>query len=970
MSRPGATYRLQFRPHLDFRQAAALADYLRELGVTHLHASPVLKATPGSDHGYDVVDPRLPDPELGGAEGYRELCFALERVGLGQILDIVPNHMATAGPENPWWWDVLANGPWSAYARYFDVEWGTGEPVLVPVLDDHYGRVLEDGRIRLVREGPDVMVRFADHRFPVSSESLGDLLADAAGELTDGRSRARLAFLADAFRYLSRSPREVGRAEAAVEGGEGAGGRRPGPGARRVGPTDRRAGPRDRRAGPRDRRERGRDGRPGPHERPWDHREVLHQSLVALLEEEPEAAGAVDRVVSRWNAPDPLDAFLSLQHYRLAHWRLADAELGYRRFFHINELVALRSEDEAVFRDTHARVLEWLRDGTLDGVRVDHPDGLRDPEAYFRRLRWEAPAAWVVGEKILEPGERLGTSWKMQGTTGYDFLHYAGGLFVDPEGEEPLTRLYQEVVDGDVRVGGKAYRTAVHDAKLEAAHRLLGSDLNRLTDLFRDVCRGHRRHRDHRRQELRDALAEVAACLPVYRTYVRADAGDAGPADQEAVDEAVAAAARRRPDLDPDPLRFLRAILLLRVAGPLEGELAMRFQQFTGPLMAKGVEDTALYRYNRLVSLNEVGSDPSTFGVPPNAFHAWAQRIQREWPETLLTTSTHDTKRSEDVRARLHVLSEIPEAWGAAVRRWRERAAPHRRAPGLPDADTEYLLYQTLVGAWPLSEERVVGFLEKAAREASVHTTWTDPDPEYEEALAAFARGVLSDEGFVADLEGFLEQVIPAGRVNSLAQTLLRLTAPGVPDLYQGCELWDLSLVDPDNRRPVDFDLRRRLLDELAGAAVAGPSGSTGGSPAETHLTPEEILARSDDGLPKLHLLRQGLALRRERPTLFGRGASYRPLEARGARAAHVVALARGDAQGEGVMAVAPRLVLGVGGSWDGRGGWSGDWAHTELDLPGGSWENRLTGEHVDGGGGVLMDELLARFPVALLARA
>jgi (1->4)-alpha-D-glucan 1-alpha-D-glucosylmutase len=875
-----ATYRVQLHTGFGFEAAAAIADYVAALGISHLYSSPYLQAARGSMHGYDVVNPHRLNEELGGAAAHAYYCEALDGHGLGQVLDMVPNHMAITGADNPWWWDVLENGPASRFAAYFDVDWDPPESrmrhsVLLPILGDHYGRVLEAGELGLERRDGMFTLRYHDHAFPISPRTLDTLLMVAAERCGSDE----LAFTAEA---LGRLPVSTATDGVSV-------------------------------------RRRHRD------------KEVLRAQLTRLLTERPEVAEAIDAVVAELNAnPEALHALLERQNYRLAFWRAAARELGYRRFFDINSLVALRMEDEQVFTDTHALVLRWLGEGVLDGVRIDHPDGLRDPETYCQRLHDAAPQAWIVVEKILEPGERLRASWPVAGITGYDFLNRVGGLFVNPAGEQPLTELYAEFTGESVD-----YPELVRAKKHQALHELLGSDVNRLTALFVEVCERHRRHRDYTRYELNEALREVIACFPVYRTYMQAEAGHLDDDGVRYVTEAVERAKSYRPELDTALFEFLRDLLLLRVRGDLEGELVMRFQQLTGPTMAKGLEDTVFYGFNRLVSLNEVGGDPGHFGVSPAAFHQAGLEAQQRWPQAMLATSTHDTKRSEDVRVRIHLLSEIPARWAKAVRRWAALNERHRRG-GWPDRNTEYLLYQTLVGAWPLESERALTYMEKAIREAKVHTSWTDMNADYEEAVRGFVSDALADPAFSADLAAFVAPLIQPGRVNALAQTLLKLTAPGVPDLYQGTEVWNLSLVDPDNRRPVDYDLRRRLLSALDGA------------------TPEEIWARVEEGLPKLWLIRQALALRRQQPELFGPQADYQPLPAKGERAAHVVAFARGH----GIVTVVPRLVLGL----------NGNWGHTTLELPDGAWRNELTGDAVDGNV-TRMSDLLARLPVALLTR-
>jgi (1->4)-alpha-D-glucan 1-alpha-D-glucosylmutase len=875
---PRATYRVQLQAGFGFEAAASLAPYLAALGVSHLYTSPILQAVPGSTHGYDVVDHSRVNGELGGERGRRVLAEALAREGLGQLLDVVPNHMAIHS-GNRWWWDVLENGPSSRYAAYFDVDWDPPEhalrnKVLLPVLGDHYGRVLGRGELRLTRAGGSFLVRHHEHTWPAAPRSLDGLLAAAA----ERSGSEELGFLSES---LGRLPLPL------------------------------------------------LDDRRGFQRRHRD-KEALRSLLEQLLRGSPELAAAVDAEVERANEdPERMHSVLEGQNYRLAYWRVAARDLGYRRFFDVNSLVALRAEDERVFAETHLLVLDWLRQGALDGVRVDHPDGLRDPQGYFERLRAEAPEAWIVAEKILAPGEALPPAWPVDGTTGYDFARLALGVLVDSRAESGITRVYADFTGQPTD-----FAAVAREQKRLVLRELLGGDLNRLTSLLAEVCERHREHRDYTRHELQEALLELIAALPVYRTYVRADQGSIGAVDRERIQAAVAEAAHARTDVERELFDFLGAILTLDVRGDLESELVMRFQQATGPAAAKGVEDTAFYTCNRMAALNEVGGDPGRFGVAPEELHAWCEATWSRWPRTLLATATHDTKRGEDVRARLALLSEIPDRWERALKAWAERNEPRRA--GRVDRNAEYLFYQTLVGAWPLEPERATAYMLKAAREAKAHTSWTRPDAAYEEALSAFVLGSLDDAGFRRDVDAFVAPLVPLGRVNSLAQTLLKLTAPGVPDIYQGCELWDFSLVDPDNRRPVDYALRRRLLSELEGLPV------------------DRIMARMDEGLPKMFLIREALALRRRRPETFGGGEAGRPraLAAAGRRAEHVVALARGT----GLIAVAPRLVLSLAAQ---------GWADTTLELPEGRWTNLLGGGDVSGR--VALADLLAPFPVALL---
>jgi (1->4)-alpha-D-glucan 1-alpha-D-glucosylmutase len=876
---PLATYRIQLCSKFGFSDATSLADYWSALGISHVYCSPYLQAAPGSTHGYDIVNPHEVNRELGGAAGHADLCRALHQHGLGQVLDIVPNHMAIVGQENPWWWDVLENGPSSRYALYFDVDWDPPESklrntVLIPVLGDHYGRVLEKRELRLQREGGRFLLRYHDHELPISPRSLDRLLANAA----EKSGSEDLAFIADALSWL---PPSTATDYAAVE-------------------------------------RRHRD------------KEVLYRQLERLCSEQPGIAGAVDEAIGEINSdPDQLDALIERQNYRLSYWRTAGRELGYRRFFDINTLAGVRTEDPRVFSDTHALVLEWLAKKVLDGVRVDHPDGLRDPERYFQQLRSAAPEAWILAEKILEPGEQLADSWPVAGTTGYDFIYRVNNLFIDPAGEAPLTRFY-----GEFTGERTDFDSLVYEKKHFVLREVLASDVSRLTALFVQICEGNRRHRDYTRHELHEVLREVIACFPVYRTYARAEAGAISAADGHTITEAVETAQAKRPDLDPELFQFLREILTLETRGQAESELVMRFQQLTGAVMAKGVEDTAFYCFNRLVSLNEVGGDPGKFGLSTDEFHRACAETQARWPRSMLATSTHDTKRSEDVRARINLLSEIPEKWIAAVKRWATHNARYR-SNGFPEPNTEYLLYQTLIGAWPIETERVLAYMEKASREAKVHTSWTNPNAEYDDALRRFVEGIISDADFVADLSAFVEPLVALGRINSLAQTLLKLTTPGIPDFYQGTELWDLSLVDPDNRRPVDYEMRRRLLSEL------------------DHLTVEQICARADEGLPKLWLIRQSLKMRRC-SNLFQPQSEYRPLYAKGDKANHVIAFVRGAR----AVTLAPRLIAKLGGNW-------GD---TKIELPGKRWRNHFTGETV-AEDQVSIAELFKRFPVALLVR-
>jgi (1->4)-alpha-D-glucan 1-alpha-D-glucosylmutase len=874
---PSSTYRLQLHKGFTFDDAAAIVEYLKALGVTHVYCSPYLQAAPGSMHGYDVVDHRRVNEELGGPAGHERFTKRLEKCGLGQVLDIVPNHMSL-GAENKYWWDVLENGTNSRYASFFDIDWNSSEErlrdkVLVPILGEQYGRALSAGSVVLMRKGARFTVEAAGQTFPVSPSSLSTIVGKAAEYAKS-----------DALNFVSASFARL----------------------------------------------------PSPDF--WDRRTILarHRDkkvLVGLLDrlchEDAEVSDAIDRVVREVNGSvDALDEFLSQQYYRLAYWKTADQQLGYRRFFDVNTLIGLRVEREFVFDETHALIVKWLKQGLLDGVRVDHPDGLRDPKQYFERLRERAPEAWIVGEKILEPGEWLRQDWPIEGTSGYDFLNIAMGVLVNRDGLKKLGQHYTAFTGDDCD-----FPAVAHDKKIAVEMEALGSDVNRLTTLFVDICESNRDQRDFTRAEIRRAIREVAACFSIYRTYVVPERNEIAAEDRKRIDRAIESAKGNRTDIDGALFDFMRDVLTLKVIGKTETEFVNRFQQFTAPVMAKGVEDTAYYCWNRLTAMNEVGGDPDCDGFSLEHFHEYQVKMQRTFPLTMTTLGTHDTKRSDDVRARMLVLSEIPDAFAEAVRRWNGQNAKFRNDQ--IDTGTEWFLYQTLVGAWPISAERLREYMQKAMREAKVRTSWVANNAEYEKALSGYIDAILADQHFVGELTEFVEGIAEAGRINSLAQTLLKYTAPGVPDMYQGGELWDFSLVDPDNRRPVDYARRVALLKEMQSLKVA------------------QVLERGDDGLPKLWVVHKALQLRKEHPEWFGAEAEYVSVTADGSRRDRVIAYRRG-AQ---VLTVAPR--------------WSHaaeSWGETAIEVPAGRWTNRLTGEEV-AGGRVLVWDLLKDFPVALLSR-
>lgn len=881
-----STYRLQLSSDFGFNDAAEIVKYLQRLGITHLYCSPILQAVPGSAHGYDVVDHSRISAELGGAEGFANLVAALQAHGIGLVVDVVPNHMGTASRSNAWWWEVLENGPSSPWARFFDIDWNPPEAklrqvVLVPVLADHYGRELVAGNIRVAHADALFRITYHGREFPVSPRTLDELLADAA-------AHAGSALLEEIASGFARLPEATQLDRDSV--------------ARRH------------------------------HEKQW-----LHERLRVSMSNEPTLAEAVDRAVARVNEdPDRLDSLLRRQNYRLASWKVAGNEADYRRFFDISDLVAVRVEDPEVFEASHALLLSLVADGSVSGLRVDHPDGLRDPQRYFEMLASSARDCWIVAEKILARGERLPTNWPVHGTTGYDFANLAGGLFVDPAGEVRLGDLYKEFT-GDF----DSFERTSEVARREVLRVSLAAELERITASFVDVCEQSWRYRDFTRPQLRSCLAETLVAFECYRTYIRPDRRRTAN-DSAEILAAVNKARHRRSDLDPELFDLLESTLLANQRSPAETEVTLRFQQLCAALNAKGVEDTAFYRYTRLVALNEVGGYPTHFGTLPEEFHDHNVHIASTWPSTMLTTSTHDTKRSEDVRARLAALSEIPVEWGKAVRRWSGFAESYRNGRR-SDRRADYLLFQTLVGAHPLTAQRAHQYMQKALREAKLSTSWTAPDAEYERTVADVIDGLAADPAFQADLSEFVAPLVRAGRVNSLSQTLLKLTSPGIPDIYQGCEGWNLSLVDPDNRRAVDFERMSILLDTSENCYQN--SGVAGGIPLD-----------DDVGVAKIFVTHRALAVRAEHSDAFSAASSYRPLGASGPQSQHLVAFERAGR----VITLVPRLVMGLHKS--------GGWGSTALSLPPGRWLDAFSGRVWSGT--VSLREVFASFPVALLHSA
>ena len=868
-----AVYRLQLRPGFTFLDAVDQLDYLADLGVSHLYCSPILEA--GSDHGYDVVDHSRVRASLGGREGFERLVAAARERGLGVLVDIVPNHMAIggAGAGNRWWWDVLEHGRASPYATAFDIVWDEMPDgrLLVPQLDDHLRRVVAAGRLQVARADDGALhLAFGEQRFPLSPASTARLLARAAGRAGD-------AALADLAARLTAVPDEA-------------------------------------------------DRRPEIDE--------LGAAARAHLADHPATTAVLDGVLADLSA-DPVELIdlAHAQHYRLARWRIANREIGYRRFFDVTDLVGLRVDLPWVFDATHELTLELLEAGLIDGLRVDHPDGLRDPQTYLERLRARVGDAPVWVEKILAPGEPLRVSWPTEGTTGYDFADLAGRLAVDTEGALDL-RSWFVAETGVPAALGEAARAA----KREVVRGLLAADVDRLAVVAARTLDGA--GWDVSVREVRAMLVELVAHLPVYRTYVR-PGHPPDPVDVALLRAAADAIAGERRDLERDVLDAL-CDAVLRPDSADAGDLAERFQQLASAAAAKGVEDTTFYRWAPLASLCEVGSHPDATGVDAAGFHATVAATA-PWPHRLLETSTHDTKRSEDVRARISVLSEVPDRWRDVVARIRA-VAPWPGAGG--DPAIELLALQTVVGAWPIDGDRLTAYLVKAAREAKRRTNWLDPDEGYEAELERWGRALVDDEACRAAIASFVDEIRGPGRVNSLVQVLLKLTAPGVAGLYQGTELWDGSLVDPDNRRPVDSAARRRLLASLADADAGRVAADLAGRPGDAE----------DEGRLKLWVIARALRTRRERAASLDGAAPYAPLHPVGAAADHAVAFRRGD----DVAVVVPRLVVGLARA--------GGWRDTVVPLPPGRWRDVL-GDGRMWEGELRLADALDPVPVALLVR-
>jgi len=923
---PLATYRVQFRPSFTLEDGARLLPYLCLLGISDLYASPIFQARKGSPHGYDLVDPRRINPELGGPSGMATLAAGLKRHAMGLLQDFVPNHTAFSR-ENRMLADLLEKGPGSGFFRFFDIDWdhpypGLHRRLLAPFLGGFYGETLEEGGIKVDFDRDGFSISYYDFSLPVRLDSYPWLLAHRWEDLEerlgeDQGDLLELSAVLSRIESLASLEEEEVRGQAAL--------------AKRT---------------------------------LWDlftRSEAIRAHIAGILD-------LLNRERKTQGGPPHLDKLLSEQFFRLSFWKVATEEINYRRFFSINDLISLRVEEPEVFEHVHALLLRLVEEGKVSALRIDHIDGLYDPGAYLRRLRDKTRDTYTIVEKILGRDEALPRDWPVEGTTGYDFMNALTGLFCRTENEGAFTRVYRAFTRQRTQ-----FDELLREKKRLILERHMTGDIDNLAHQLQGLSGRDPFGSDITLYGLKNALAEVMAAFPVYRTYV--SRSGASERDRATITEALEAARERNPGLRYE-LDFLGRSLLQEGGDHLSGEenaerlrFVMRFQQFTGPLMAKGLEDTTFYLFNRLLSLNEVGGSPERFGFSPEDFHRFVTARARHWPHTLNATSTHDTKRGEDVRARISVLSEIPSEWDARLKEWgRINRRKKRAVKGLtaPDRNDEYFLYQTLLGAFPFHEEEYAGFRErmqgyiiKAIREAKVHTAWLKPDTAYEEACLSFLDSLLDPSGDGPFLKVFLpfqRKIAYYGIFNSLSQVLIKIAAPGIPDFYQGTELWDLNLVDPDNRRPVDFATREAMLRRLWVEAGNDPLGLA-----------ERVLASPEDGRVKLFLTHRALEARREMVSLFRQG-RYLPLAVTGKWRDHLIAFARNQGE-EWAAAVAPRFLVELIREGEAPVG-KKVWQDTAIVLPPGApevWKDAITGRQVTCKESFAAGDVLKSFPVSLM---
>jgi (1->4)-alpha-D-glucan 1-alpha-D-glucosylmutase len=924
---PVATYRLQFTPEFGFSQAKEIVEYLDQLGISDVYASPIFKARSGSQHGYDVVDQNEINPELGGLAEFDLLIEELQERGMGWLQDIVPNHMAYDG-QNKYLMDVLEHGTQSQYVDYFDIEWEHSYEdiqgkVLAPMLGDFYDRCLERGEIQLSYDSDGLKVNYFSLQFPVRIESYADFLTHEIAWLRRqmGRQHSDYIKLVGVLNTIKKTFPELEGKQRSTQA------------------------------------------------------IFVKQVLWELYESQGEIKAFIDQNIEAFNGQpvkpksfDLLDKLLLQQFYRLSFWKVGAEELNYRRFFTVNELICLKVDIPRVFDQTHALILEMVKEKKFNGLRIDHIDGLYDPLSYLERLRDKTSGVYTVIEKILEPDERLPAHWPIQGTSGYEFLNYVNGIFCQQQNQRHFTRFYKQF--SGQREG---YEKLFLEKKQLIADTNLVGDIDNLARFLKKVASQYRYGRDLTANGLKAAIKEVLVSFPIYCTYINQRGGS--ERDLQYIRAAITQARKRIPQL-LNELELIEKFLLLKYEDSLPSEersqwlhFVMRLQQFTGPLMAKGIEDTLFYVYNRFICLNEVGGAPANFGVSDKDFHSYNRYQQDHWPNTLNATSTHDTKRSEDVRSRLSVLSELPEDWEAEVRSWSELNADKKQIVNeqpVPDANDEYFLYQTLVGVYPFDNkelgefrDRVKDYVVKAVREAKVHTAWLRPDADYEASYVNFVDALLTpspDNVFLEKLQHFQKRIAEYGMYNALSQLLVKMTAPGVPDFYQGTELWDLSMVDPDNRRPVDYKKRLKAIESIRENWQQQPVA-----------TVKKLLKNRADGCVKLFLMLRGLAARNYFRNVF-RSGSYHPLTITGEHADCIIAFARHKGE-HTVITVVPRFLTGLVQNDELPLG-KAVWGDLSIEIPAGeqaTWKNWLTDQPVTPTDNLLVADALAQFPVALI---
>lgn len=955
---PIALYRLQFNHTFTFKNAERLVPYLDMLGITDCYASPYLKAVPGSLHGYNIVDPTALNPEVGQPDDYEAFVHALNAHAMGHVLDLVPNHMSIEKSYNPWWLDVLENGPSSRYAGFFDIDWHPVKPelsnkVLLPILGDQYGVVLENQEIALRYQDGAFYIQYYDHLLPTDPRSWVSILTHHLDHVLEqcDPDNAHIQELQSIITALNHLPlrNELDPARVAER---------------------------------------------------YREKEIVKKRLDALTRDSELARTFLEEKVRVFNGTkgdprsfDLLDGVLRDQAYRLSYWRVASEEINYRRFFDINELGAIRMENPAVFQEFQLLIFRLIREGAVTGIRIDHVDGLYDPVEYLKQWQQWARAEltsmsqdrplFIVVEKILGKGESLSETWPVYGTTGYDFLNLLNGIFVDTSGERSFEETYARFTQERVKFDDLLYasKKLIMASSMSSEINVLGHQLNQLSER-------NRRFRDFTLNSLTHAIREIIASFPVYRTYATPDPTETvSDQDRAHIRLAVARAKRRNPAYTGLAIDFVRNLLLKLPDENPEAELdeiirfVMKFQQTTSPVTAKGLEDTAFYRYHRLISLNEVGGEPERFGVSLSHFHDRMQERQQRWPHAFSATSTHDTKRSEDVRARINVLSELPKEWRATVGRWHRLNRRKKRSleeQKVPDRNEEYLLYQTLIGSWPFEDlndaeyrtfcDRIHAYMAKALKEAKVHTSWINPSQSYAEAVHEFLEDILDRTGpnpFLDDLIPFQRRIAHYGLYNSLSQVLVKMTAPGSPEFYQGTELWDFSLVDPDNRRPIDYAHRSRVLEELKYAS----------DQLDRRELINQLMPTRMDGRIKMYLIMTVLRYRRTQASLFGDG-DYVPLSGIGEKATHVCAFAR-RRQGRAVIVAVPRFLTKI--TPDpvnmvplGDQFWGSTWVSVSSDMRGTAFRNILTDEivapiEIDGEGALPLGALFAHIPVACM---